>query len=215
MHIQDGVIEAWPVLVAGTAAGAAGVAVGLRRLGEDDIPRTGILTAAFFVASLVPVPVFGVNAHLLLVGLMGLVLGWRAFPAVAVGLFLQKVLFGVGGLTTLGINTMVMALPAVACWYVLARPIRRSVRPARTFALGAAAGLGAVALAAVLYAGVMAAAGRGFLPVAGVVVAAHLPVMAVEALATGSVAAFLLQVRPGLLDLPAAAGPTAREGTRA
>ncbi|MFP4388984.1 MAG: energy-coupling factor ABC transporter permease, partial [Desulfococcaceae bacterium] len=51
MHISEGVLSA-PVLIAGAAVAAAGVAAGLRQLDEERIPRAALLSAAFFVASL-------------------------------------------------------------------------------------------------------------------------------------------------------------------
>ena len=54
------------------------------------------------------------SAHLLLNGLIGVVLGRRAVLAILVGLTLQAILFGHGGFLTLGVNTCVMALPALA-----------------------------------------------------------------------------------------------------
>src|SRR5262249_24058426 len=54
------------------------------------------------------------SVHLILNGLVGVVLGRRAPLAVAVGLTLQYLLLSHGGLTTLGINTCIVALPALA-----------------------------------------------------------------------------------------------------
>ena len=56
-----------------------------------------------------------------------------------VALLLQAVFAGVGGLTTLGLNTVVMALPAVACRYLFFLPVR-SRRPWLAFSGGFAAG---------------------------------------------------------------------------
>jgi cobalt/nickel transport system permease protein len=47
------------------------------------------------------------------VGIVGLRLGWGAFPAILVALTLQTVFFRFGGITTLGVNTVSMAMPAV------------------------------------------------------------------------------------------------------
>jgi cobalt/nickel transport system permease protein len=86
---------------------------------EEDVPQTALLSTAFFVASLIHVPVAGVNVHLMLNGLVGLLLGWAAFPAILVAAWLQAVFFGYGGITTLGINTFSMAMPGVLCHYLL------------------------------------------------------------------------------------------------
>ena len=100
-HIPDGVLTA-PVLIAGTLASAGLVAVALRRLDYDRLPQAAVLAAGFFVSSLIQVP-FGVTSvHLLLNGLMGLLLGWTAVPALLVALTLQTVFFGYGGALVLG-----------------------------------------------------------------------------------------------------------------
>ena len=77
MHISEGVLSG-PVLISGGALAAAGTAIGLKNLDYDRIARAGMLSAAFFVASLIHVPVGPANAHLILNGLVGLLLGWAA-----------------------------------------------------------------------------------------------------------------------------------------
>ena len=56
MHISEGVLSP-VVLLGGAAIAAAGVAAGLKDLDQKEIPSMGILSAAFFVASLIHVPV--------------------------------------------------------------------------------------------------------------------------------------------------------------
>ena len=135
MHISEGVLSG-PVLITGAVLAAGGVAAGLRRMEPDRVPAVALLSSAFFVGSLIHVPVGPVSMHLVLNGLAGLVLGWMAFPALLVGLALQAVLFQFGGLTTLGINTLNMALPAVVVSYLF-RPFRRSASRVVVFAAAA------------------------------------------------------------------------------
>src|SRR5437867_8034348 len=101
VHISDGVL-AWPWWVGGLVLAAGLVVAGARRLADTEIPRLALFTAAFFVASLIHVKVGPTSVHLLLNGLVGVVLGWRAGAAIAVGLFLQAVLVGHGGFSPLG-----------------------------------------------------------------------------------------------------------------
>ena len=56
MHISEGVLSG-PVLISGIALAAAGTAIGLKILDYDRIPRAAILSASFFVASLIHVPI--------------------------------------------------------------------------------------------------------------------------------------------------------------
>jgi cobalt/nickel transport system permease protein len=116
VHISDGVLT-WPWLTGGFAGAVILALFGAWRIRDEEIPRVALLTAAFFVASLIHVKVGGVtSAHLLLNGLIGAVLGWRAGLAILVGLALQFALFQHGGWSTLGINTCIMTLPALVVW---------------------------------------------------------------------------------------------------
>ena len=103
MHISEGILSG-PMLVSGAALAAAGTAIGLKKLDYDHIAKAGMLSAAFFVASLIHVPIGPSNAHLILNGLVGLLLGWAAFPAILVALVLQGAFFQFGGITTLGVK---------------------------------------------------------------------------------------------------------------
>src|SRR5271166_2019387 len=113
VHISDGILSG-PWLVGGFVGMAALMFVASRRVRDEEIPRIALLTAAFFVASLIHVRVGPTSVHLLLNGLVGVVLGWRAGLAIPVGLFLQAALLGHGGFWSLGVNACVMTLPALA-----------------------------------------------------------------------------------------------------
>jgi ABC-type Co2+ transport system permease subunit len=112
VHISDGVLT-WPWLAGGFVVAAALLALSAWRLRDDEIPRIAILTAAFFVSSAIHIKIPGTSIHLLLVGLVGVVLGFRAALAIFIGLVLQLFLLEHGGRWTLGINTCVMTLPAL------------------------------------------------------------------------------------------------------
>lgn len=199
-HIPDGVLSP-PILIAGALVTAAALAVALRRLDYERIPGTAVLTAAFFVASLVHIPLGPASVHLLLSGLMGLLLGWAAVPALLVGLMLQAVFFGYGGVLVLGVNTMNLALPALACAALFRTALRRS-RPARQFTLGAAAGALGVLLTGVMMSASLALSGEELVPAARVVLAAYLPLSLVEAAVTGATVAFFGRVAPEMLLFP-------------
>jgi len=197
MHISEGVLSA-PVLLAGAGASVAGIAAGLRKMSTESVPRVALLSAAFFVASLVHLPIGPVQAHLVLNGLMGFVLGWVAFPAIFVGLTLQALLFQYGGITTLGVTTWNMAFPAVLCALIFSPWVRR---PSSRMFLPAAflCGSLSVALSGLSVAGCLVLSGDDFWKVAKIVLAAHVPVMIVEGLVTAMICGFLRQVKPELL----------------
>ncbi len=206
MHIADGILSA-PVLAGGAVLAAAGVSVGLKKIDYDALPRVAVLSSAFYAASLVHVPVGFSSAHLILNGLVGIVLGWAAFPALLVALFLQSIMFGHGGLTVLGVNTLDMALPAVLCYHLFGRRIRSAASRRSVLLLGCLAGAFAVFSSALLVSAALFLSGREFFSLAAVVLLANLPIMVVEGLVTGSAAVFLWRVRPELLEpRPTASG---------
>ena len=96
VHISDGVLADRWWLGGFAAAGLLALAAAWR-IREEEVPKIALLTAAFFVASLLHVRVGPTSVHLLLNGLVGVVLGWRAGLAILVGLALQVALLGHGG----------------------------------------------------------------------------------------------------------------------
>jgi cobalt/nickel transport system permease protein len=197
MHISEGVLSV-PVLAGGWAVAATGLALGLKKIEPERLPEVGLLSAVFFVASLIHVPIGPVSAHLVLNGLIGLILGASAFPAIFVGLALQAVLFQFGGLVVLGVNTTTMALPAFLCG-LLFRPLLATGRRPLVFLAGGLAGFFGVLLAGCLTSAALALSGEGFVTAAQAVLLAHVPVMAVEAVLTALAVGFLAQVQPALL----------------
>lgn len=197
-HIPDGILSA-PVLIGGGVIAAGGVALALRRLDDRLIPRIAVLSAVFFAGSLIAVPVGPSSVHLLLGGLMGIMLGTGTFLAVLVALILQLTLFGFGGLTTLGVNTANMALPAVLLAFAFGPAIRRTTKPAVRAGLS-----GLVGALAVLGAGGMVAlslflSSPDYMPVASVMIATYLPLAIAESFVTAAVVAFLARVQPDAL----------------
>lgn len=206
MHLAEGIITEPIVLGAGAVIACGGVALGLRRLDDAQALRAAVLGSGFFVASLVHIPMFGVSVHLTLTGLLGVILGWAAFPAVLVGLVLQLVLFGFGGITTLGLNTCIMALPAVGVYY-LRLLVLRTPGDGRDLWVCGVLGALSVGASALLLALVLLTAGEAFVAIAAALVVAHIPVMIIEALVTTATAGFLARACPDLLG-----GRMARDG---
>jgi cobalt/nickel transport system permease protein len=150
------------------------------------------------LASLVHVPLGPSNMHLTLDGLVGLVLGWGAVPAIFVALSLQALLFQFGGLTTLGVNTVIMAAPAVVCALAF-RHLPASPHP-RCVSLGAfLTGFCAMGLSGLIMAACLALSGEAFLPLAWLALIGHLPLMLVEGVISLVAVNFLRKVKPEVL----------------
>ena len=144
VHISDGVLT-WPWIAGGFALAWLLVWASWWRLREEEIPRIAVLTAAFFISSLIHVRVGATSIHLLLTGLVGVVLGPRAALAIGVGLVLQVLLIQHGGYWTLGVNTCVMAIPALLCWGAF-RVLHRLPWTREPIARGMFVGVGAIVL---------------------------------------------------------------------
>jgi len=198
MHLAEGIISSPLVLGGGFALACGGVALGLHKLDETHALRTAVLGSGFFVASLVHIPLFGVSIHMTMAGLLGIVLGWAAVPAILVGLILQLVLFGFGGLTTLGLNTCIMAFPAVGAHYLMRLMHRHTGNGHAVWVCGLLGGA-TVAMSAILLALILRTAGEAFAPVAWSILVAHVPVMLLEAGVTAAAVGFLVKVSPELL----------------
>jgi cobalt/nickel transport system permease protein len=130
------------------------------------------------------------------------VLGWAAFPAFLICLFLQALFFQFGGITTLGINTVVMGLPAVACFYMYGRPLRECTSPRAGFAWGAAAGATALAMSYALWSLALILCDENFRLLAQLAAIPNLVLLGIEAVFTGFAASFLVRVYPEALFVP-------------
>jgi cobalt/nickel transport system permease protein len=213
MHIPDGVLPA-SVWAAGYAVSAPIAWYSIRRIRKagdprEHIPKASLLTAAFFVVSWIHIPVPPTSVHLVLNGLLGAVLGYYAFPAILIGLFFQAVMFQHGGLTTLGVNAIIMGVPALLAHYVFRlRNVHGEGGRVKTGVFGFLAGFTAIALSTGIFVPVLIF----FIP-SGFDVAAeraavlaialgHVPLMFIEGAFTAVVAVFLHRVRPSLLVAP-------------
>jgi cobalt/nickel transport system permease protein len=193
MHISEGVLSS-PVLMTGGALAAIGTSIGLKKMDYDRIAQVGILSAAFFVASLVHVNIGPSSAHLILNGIVGLLLGWAAFPAILVALTLQAIFFQFGGITTLGVNTVIMAFPAVLCYYSFTPILKRNNSAAIPASF--AAGFLAVFFSAILLGASLVFTEENFWEVSSLVVIANFPVMIIEGIVTVFCVGFLKKVHP-------------------
>ncbi len=210
MHIPDGLLPL-PVTLAGIGAASSAAWYSLHKIKQrkdprEDIPKASLLTAAFFTASLVHIPVPPASAHLMLNGLLGALLGWFAFPAILLGLFFQAVMFGHGGFLTLGINAVIIGCPAIAGYHLFRLRGRGAPGPGKTVLCAFIAGFVTVLLSIILFAVVvignisphMSAEAEETALVA--LMLAHTPVAVIEGAVTALAVSFLHRVKPGLLE---------------
>ncbi|MBD3320986.1 MAG: cobalamin biosynthesis protein CbiM [Chitinivibrionales bacterium] len=112
MHISDGILD--PKICAGgyaVAAVCAGYA--LYRADKNDVAKISVMSAVFFVTSLIHFRIGPGSVHLVLLGPVGIILGPLCPLAFLTGLLFQAVMFGHGGITTLGVNTAAFSVSAL------------------------------------------------------------------------------------------------------
>jgi cobalt/nickel transport system permease protein len=196
MHISDGVLPT-TISLATYALTLAGTALSLKFVRPEELPKIAVVTSAFFVASLIHLPLGPTSVHLLLPGIVGALLGPAAFLSIFIGLFLQSLLFQFGGLTALGANALMMGVPALVCG-LLFQLIRGSSLLSNTLAGALAGGLGTF-FSASLLAGFLFTSGENFLGVAKLALAAHIPVIIIETAISAFTISFIYRVKPELL----------------
>lgn len=218
MHIPDGILPA-EVCIGGYAIAVPVAWYSLRKINQKrdptaEIPKASLLTAAFFVASSIHIPIPPASVHLVLNGLLGAVLGYYAFPAILIGLFFQAIIIGHGGLTTLGVDAVMMGVPALLAYQVFRLRHRLSalldgrIKRGQQWANGICAFLaGAIGLglAALIFFGVVITTiPSGFnaeteqSAIYGLTLA-HIPLALIEGAFTAMLVMFLQRVKPELL----------------
>ena len=211
MHIPDGILPL-PVTGAGYAVTAATTWYSIRKIRqrEDyrrDIPKASLLTAAFFVASWIHIPIPPTSVHLVLNGLLGALLGYYAFPAILIGLFFQAVMFGHGGLTTLGINAVIMGVPAIIAHQIFRlRKCGGGENRKKTGGFGFLSGALAMGISVAMFVGILLTNLPADLNVVSektaifALATAHIPLIFIEGTITSLITVFLQRVRPKILD---------------
>jgi cobalt/nickel transport system permease protein len=215
MHIPDGILPA-QICAAGYAIAAPVTWYSLKKINRQPdpaamIPKAALLTATFFVASSIHIPVPPVSVHLVLNGLLGAVLGYYAFPAILIGLFFQAVIIGHGGLTTLGVDAVMMGVPALIAYHVFQFRYVLGRRFNSRFANGFCAfwaGVVGIAIASVIFFTLILTTLPSGLDVGmersaiyGLTLA-HIPLALLEGAFTTMLVLFLQRVKPELIDDP-------------
>ncbi len=197
MHIADGVLST-SVAVGTSAVTAAALVYAIKGMKEEEIPKPSLMAGVFFAVSLISIPVGPSTIHPVFAGLLGVILGRRAPLAIFVGLLLQAVLFQHGGLTTLGANTLMLAVPALLSYGLFYGMVKRQV-----FLRGAFVGGLSVMIAVVLLVALLLLTdprfGEGTLSVINILVMGHLPLAVMEALVTGSALKLIQKAKPEML----------------
>ncbi|MBE9069228.1 cobalt transporter CbiM [Leptolyngbya cf. ectocarpi LEGE 11479] len=233
MHIPDGFVPPQLCIV---GYGLSGFVTWqcIRRINRHSdpatqMPKASLLAAAFFVVSSIQIPLPPVSLHLVLSGLLGAVLGYYAFLAILIGLFFQALFLGHGGFSTLGVNAIIIGVPALVSHgiFQLRRWLPSSLKPSVRYGIsGFLAGAVGMLLAVTIFISLLIftipvgfdlATERAALLTLGI---AHSPLVIVEGIFTALLVTFLQRTKPELLtglapvlqtERPRATGPSGEQ----
>lgn len=209
MHVPDGFIDGPTSLAAGAVA-AGGIAVALRKAGEDALESraamTGLVAAFVFAAQMLNFPVASGTSGHLLGGLLAAVLvgPWLGSLAITVVLVVQSLLFADGGISALGLNILNMAFVPAFVAYGLFLLARRLLPATRGGVLGATAtaAMASVVLAAVAFTVEFAIGGTSAVSLSAVsaaMVGVHVLIGIGEAVITTLTVGAVMATRPDLV----------------
>ncbi len=198
VHIADGILapEIW---ITGLILTGIILFYTLSKVKVEEIPKLSLVTSVIFVASLIHIPMGPTSVHLILAGLAGILLGVGAFPCVFIAILLQALLFQHGGVTTIGINTINIGLPALASYGIFRLGVNYTKFEYKTVIFGTIAGGVAIIFAVFLTAISLLLTGEEFMGIVVILTIAHIPVVMIEAMIVGSIAGFLIKVKPEML----------------
>ncbi|MCL2933918.1 MAG: cobalt transporter CbiM [Trichodesmium sp. MAG_R03] len=212
MHISEGILPA-QLSISGYGFTSLITWYSLRKINrlanpQASIPKASLLTAAFFVASSIHIPMPIGSVHLVLNGLLGAVLGYYAFPAILIGLFFQGIMFGHGGLTTLGINAIIMGIPAILAHqifqlrHILGNKIKENLSMKIFGFIAGATAIGVSSL--IFFSLIITNIPSGFnasyeqKAIYGLMIS-HIPLMGIEGIITAMIVSFMHRVMPEIL----------------
>jgi len=111
MHISDGILSS-DVVIATSLVSVACLLYSLKNLKNKNIALISAMSAIFFISSFIHIPLGPTQIHLVLIGIIGIIIGSSVFFAILIALLLQALLLGFGGISSIGANLFIMALPS-------------------------------------------------------------------------------------------------------
>lgn len=207
MHVPDGLLDPLTILVMWALAGC-GLFFALSQVrstvGDRLAPLMGVLAAGIFAGQMVNFPLIGlqVSGHLMGGVLAAVVLGpWGAAIALSAVLVVQCLMFGDGGVLSLGANIFNMGLVGGTLGYVIYAAIRRAIPGPRGIVVGAVlASWLIIPVSALAFSIEMSAGGKvPFKTLVTWMLFYHVLIGLGEAIITGMVVSWIVRVRPDLI----------------
>ena len=205
MHIPDGFLGLGVALLLWVIT-IAFVVLAARKsqhdLGERQVPLMGIMAAFIFAAEMLNFPVAGgTSGHLLGGALAAIVLGpWAAILVMTAVIGVQALLFQDGGLIVLGANIFNMGILTAFVGYGIYRLAANRSRGVRLVVVGVAAWLSVMAAAFATSLELWLSGTVSLQVVLPAMLGVHALIGIGEALITVAAVAFIMQVRPDLME---------------
>lgn len=203
MHIPNGFLTD-PVCTVTALAATGALGVGVMRLRREGATRSSALMAAtgagIFAAQMVNVPIdSATSGHFLGSALAAIVLGpWQGMLTMATVLAVQCLLFGDGGLSALGANTLNMAVAGTLVAAVVYQQVSQRVAGSKGILLASAmAAFASVMAAAGLCAVELTASGNDATQVFPAMLGIHAVIGLAEAAMTLAIVGVVLVIRAG------------------
>jgi len=196
MHISDGILSS-EVVIASSVIGLGFVFYSLKTIKNNNIAIISAMGAIFFIASFIHIPLGPTQIHLVLLGVIGIVLGSSVFLSILIALLLQATLLGYGGLTSLGSNLLIMALPAFLIYLITKNGLLNFLNEKiKYFSIGFLA----VFLSTIFLALILAFSKEEYLYASYTIIFANIPAMIIEGLITLFLINYLKKSIPTLLQ---------------
>jgi len=195
MHISDGILSS-EVVIATSIISLGLIAISLKTLKNKNIALISAMSAIFFIASFIHIPLGPTQVHLVLIGVIGILLGSGVFLAIAIALLLQATLLGYGGLSSLGANIIIMALPAYLMYLLTKSGVLNLLNEKiKYFAIGFVS----VLIATIFLCLILVLAKQEYLLAAYTIILANIPAMIIEGLVTLFLINYLKKSMPDIL----------------
>ncbi|WP_321312162.1 cobalt transporter CbiM [Halarcobacter sp.] len=196
MHISDGILSS-EVAITTAVIGAGLVLYSLKNLKNKNIALVSAMSAIFFIASFIHIPLGPVQIHLVLIGVIGILIGPCVFLSILIALLFQATLLGYGGITSLGANLVIMSLPAYITYIFVKKGFFNLLEEKiKYFVIG----FFPVLLATLFLAIVLALSKEEYLYASLTIFLANVPAMAIEGLITIFLINYLKKSTPELLE---------------
>ena len=175
MHISEGVLSVG-VIATSSIVLTPLIINSVRKLHSDDVSKVALLSALFFVISTIHLPIGVTSVHFMMLGVIGIMLGWHSFTALLIALLLQAMLIGFGGISSLSVNTLNTGVGALTGFYLFKLLKDRLPTAVVSFLIGFIP----ILVASVGIAVALLFSSDDFLIVAQTALLAHLPLAFVE-----------------------------------